>query len=228
MEREWKTARDDATDDEVHASLRTSLTDLTLRRTTCYRQHIRMIRLMEPMTDSALSLHREAERMSKLTGSLKTMSGESYLIKSAPPLLKKTRARTTRLSLVTSLDLLALIVLMQLLITTSSVWQMLLTTLNGRLRHHFSCQKLKSYPTIRRLCSCCLPIFRHQSLAVSPTSLLPRKQSKQKPSSLRSPLILPLSHSLPGNHRRHMLQARHRLYRHRQHLSQPQLMLRKL
>lgn len=43
IEREWKAAQDEATDDEVYMTFTLPPIHLTMRRTTCYRQHIQTI-----------------------------------------------------------------------------------------------------------------------------------------------------------------------------------------
>jgi hypothetical protein len=177
IEREWKATQDDATDDEVTTIETFISTDLTLRRTMCCHRLSLMIQSKVQITDSALSSRHVVEHMSRLIGSLRTISSKGCLTNFAPPLSRKTRARMTpsKTSLAVLLDSLDLTVRKQLRITTSTVLQMLHTTSKERHRHLFDCQRPRSYLTTKRPCLCSLLIFLHHNPFTTPT---PRFQAK--------------------------------------------------
>lgn len=170
MEREWKAAQDDATDDEVRPACINVSTYLTVFRTMCCPPHILMIQSRVPMNDSAPNSRHVAERTSRLIGNLKTTSGGSDLIKSVPPSLRRMRMQTTQLrnSLAALLALLDQTVPKQLRITTSSVLQMPPMISRGRHRRKSESPQFKFSRTIRRLCLCCWRIFRSRSPVVRP------------------------------------------------------------
>lgn len=201
LEREWKAAQDDATDDEVNTIEALILTDLTLRRTMCCHLLTLMIQSKVLTTDLALSLRREAEHTSRLTGNLKTMSNGSCSINFVPPLSRKTRARMTpsRTSLAALLDTLDPIVRKRSRITISTVLQMLHTISRGRHRHLFDCRRLRSFLTIKRLCLCSLPTSRQHSLFTTTTPRFKAKQPLGTRISLRMLDHLLLISTSPGS-----------------------------
>lgn len=216
IEREWKAAQDDATDDEVGSVPVPSLINLTMSRTTSCRRLTLMIQLRVLMPDSAPSLHRVVEHTLRLTESLKKMSGESCSMRFALPLSTRIRTQMTRskISLAASLDLLDLTAQKQLRTTTSPILQTLHMMLRGHHRHRSSCQKLKSFPTIKQPCSCSLRICQWHSLPMTLASLFQANRTKKYLSLCRPHRLLLDSTSL-GSYRQYPLQVYHWRYHHK-------------
>lgn len=202
IEREWKAAQDDATDDEVGSVGALLLTDLMISRTMCYRQPTLTIQLKVLITGLAPSLLHVVGRMSRLIGNSKTMLDESCSTKSAPPLSPRMRTQTTRLrvSLAALLDSRALIEPKPLRITTLAVLRMLRKMLKGHRHHNFDCLKSRSFPTIKQPCSCSLRISQQRSLLLVTTPTCRTKVARKRFSSCRRQRLLLSSTSIGHHH----------------------------
>ena len=193
-------------------------TDLTMPRTMCCRQPTLMIQPRASITDSAPSLHRVVEHMSRLTENLKMMPGECCSTKFALPLSTTMRMQMTRLmnSLVALPDLLDLTVPKRSHITTSLVLQMPHTMLRERHPHRFDCQKFKSFLTTRRPCSCFSPIFQQHNLSTTRAILFQARQLLRNHISLRKLHHPSLNNTSPDNRHQYLPQAHRWLCLHTQ------------
>jgi hypothetical protein len=214
IEREWKAAQDDATDDEVIPSKLSHPTHLTLHRTTCYPRLTLRIQFKVLTADSGLSLRHVAEHMSRLIGSLRAMSNERRSTNFAKALSTRMTMQMTpsKTSPAASRNLLDLTVQKQSHTTTSTVLPMLHTTSRGRHRprRRFNYRRLKSSPTTKPPCSCSLPIFQQRRRTKIPTPLLKYRRTH---TSLCMPDLLLLISALPGSHHRYRCQTRLWLFR---------------
>jgi hypothetical protein len=214
IEREWKAAQDDATDDEVERSKLPQMTHLTLCRTMCCRRLTLTIRSKVLITDSRLSSRHVVEHMSRLIGSLRTTSNERCSINFAQALsIRMTMRMTPSNTLPAALrNLLGLTVQKQSYTTTSTVLPMLHMTSRERRRHRFDYRRLKSSPTIKRPCSCVLPTFqqRRRTMTLTPLLRYPRTHT-----SLRMQDFLWLISPMPDRRRQYWHQAHPWLFRPR-------------
>lgn len=222
IEREWKAAQDDATDDEVNRSKLSRPTPLTPHRTMCCRRLTLMIQSKVLITDSGPNSRHVVEHMSRLIGSLRTMSSARCSTNFAPALsirmtMPMTPLKTLLVVLLGSLDL---TVQRQSCTITSIILQMLHTTSRGRRPHRSAYRRLKSFPMIKRPCSCFLPIFRQHRRPRTPTPLLRLPRTR---TSLRTRGLLVLISTLPDNRCRFRSQIHLWLFRSRWRLTDQQV-----
>lgn len=212
IERGWKAAQDDATDDEVKQPNLSQLTHLTLPRIMCCRRLTLMAQSKVLITDSDLSSRHVAEHTSRLIVSLRTMSSERCSTDCAQTLLIKMTMRTilSKISPAALLNSLDLTVPKQSYTTTSTVLPMLHTISRGHHRRHVAYRRLKSSPMIKRPCSCFLPIFRQHRRLIAPTPLLKILRTH---TSLDMQVLLSLISLLLHGHRQFRCQAHPWLFR---------------